>query len=169
MSLLLLLRHAKAAWARPGTTDFERPLDEEGQKSLDHLTQSMKAAHLFPDRVVLSASVRTRETAFGLIERLNIDVEIIIDETIYSGGAREYLEAIRKHGDVEKLMLVGHNPSIEDLALGLSAQGNPVSLGNLHAGFPTAALATIRFDKNLSDLQQETGFLESFPLPEKIS
>lgn len=86
MSRLFLLRHAKAAWAKPGMKDFDRPLDEEGIASLMRLARSMKETGLFPDRVVLSASVRTCETAFGLIERLGIDVETIIDETIYSGG-----------------------------------------------------------------------------------
>ncbi|QGA55799.1 histidine phosphatase family protein [Brucella sp. 6810] len=164
MSRLFLLRHAKAAWAKPGMKDFDRPLDEEGIASLMRLARSMKEAGLFPDRVVLSASVRTRETAFGLIERLGIDVETIIDETIYSGGPGQYMQSIRQHGDVGNLMLTGHNPSIEDLALALCSDGEPESIYRLNAGFPTAALATISFEGALTNIEPGRGFLESFLL-----
>ncbi|KAA9366443.1 SixA phosphatase family protein [Ochrobactrum quorumnocens] len=165
MSRLFLLRHAKAIWAKPAMKDFDRPLDEEGISSLNELAEAMKASKLFPEKVLLSASCRTRETAFGLIERLGIDAEMIIDETIYSGGAGEYMQAIKKNADSDHLMLVGHNPSMEDLALALCGDGEPSSLSRLEAGFPTAALATITFDGPLSDIARGKGFLESFPLP----
>lgn len=165
MSRLLLLRHAKAVWAKPGMKDYDRPLDAEGHAALDRLAAAMRATGLLPDRVVLSGSCRTRETAFGLLERLGVEVETVIDDEIYSGGAAEYLRSIRTHGDVETLMLVGHNPSMEDLALALCEKGDPDSLDRLHAGFPTAALATISFSGKLSDLSSEHGFLESFPQP----
>ncbi|MGC0052989.1 SixA phosphatase family protein [Brucella pituitosa] len=165
MSRLFLLRHAKAIWAKPAMKDFDRPLDEEGISSLNLLAEAMKTSKLFPDKVLLSASCRTRETASSLIERLGIDAEMIIDETIYSGGAGEYMQAIKKNADSDQLMLVGHNPSMEDLALALCGDGEPSSLSRLEAGFPTAALATINFDGPLSDIARGKGFLESFPLP----
>ena len=165
MSRLFLLRHAKAIWAKPAMKDFDRPLDEEGISSLNLLAEAMKTSKLFPDKVLLSASCRTRETASGLIERLGIDAEMIIDETIYSGGASEYMQAIKKNADSDQLMLVGHNPSMEDLALALCGDGEPSSLSRLEAGFPTAALATINFDGPLSEIARGQGFLDSFPLP----
>lgn len=166
MSRLLLLRHAKAAWAKPGMKDFDRPLDLEGKASLDRLTRAMKAVELYPDLVVLSGSCRTRETAFGIVERLEIKVETVVDDTIYSGGAADYMQAIRKYGDVPTLMLVGHNPSIEDLALALCGEGNKDGLLKLRAGFPTAALANITFPVSLGELERGTGCLESFMLPQ---
>jgi len=165
MSRLFLLRHARAVWAKPAINDFDRPLDEEGVSSLDRLAEAMKVSGLLPDKVVLSGSCRTRETAFGLIERLGLKVETIIDEAIYSGGPSEYMQAIRANAGSEQLMLVGHNPSIEDLTLALCGDGEASSLSRLEAGFPTAALATIRFDGPLSEIGRGEGFLESFPLP----
>ena len=165
MSRLLLLRHAKAMWAKPGMKDFDRPLDQEGKASLDRLARTMRSNGLYPDLVVLSGSSRTRETAYGIIERLEIDVETFIDDTIYSGGAADYMQSIRKHGDVPTLMLVGHNPSIEDLALALCGDGKKDASLKLHAGFPTAALANITFPASLSTLEPRAGYLESFILP----
>lgn len=165
MSRVFLLRHAKAIWAKPATKDFDRPLDEEGIASLDELAKAMTSSGLLPDRVVLSASCRTRETTSGLIERLGIDVETIVDETIYSGGAGEYLQAIKNNSGSGNLMLVGHNPSIEDLALALTGDGDPQSIKRLEAGFPTAALATITFDGPLSAIAPKQGFLEHFLIP----
>ncbi|MNL85457.1 hypothetical protein D3C87_2137770 [compost metagenome] len=75
------------------------------------------------------------------------------------------MQAIKKNADSDHLMLVGHNPSMEDLALALCGDGEPSSLSRLEAGFPTAALATITFDGPLSDIARGKGFLESFPLP----
>ena len=164
MSRLLLLRHAKAAWAKPGMRDFDRPLDQEGKASLDRLARAMKSIELYPDQVVLSGSCRTKETAFGIIDRLEIEIETIIDDTIYSGGAADYMQAIRKHGNVQTLMLVGHNPSIEDLALALCGDGNKDGLLKLHAGFPTAALANIAFPASLKELERGAGYLDSFIL-----
>ncbi|WP_183650958.1 SixA phosphatase family protein [Brucella daejeonensis] len=169
MSRLLLLRHAKAIWPKPGMKDFDRPLDREGQSSLDRLAQAMKASSLYPDLVVLSGSCRTRETAFGLIERLEIEVPTVIDDTIYSGSAADYMKAVTKHRDAQRLMLVGHNPSMEDLALALCGNGMKDGLLKLRAGFPTAALATIVFEGPLSELEHGSGYLESFPLSRKNS
>lgn len=165
MSRLFLLRHAKAIWPKPAMKDFDRSLDEEGIASLDGLANVMKSSGALPDRIVLSASCRTRETAFGLIERLGFDVETVVDQTIYSGGAGEYLQAIKNNSSSEQLMLVGHNPSIEDLALALTGNGDQQSIARLEAGFPTAALATFRFDGPLSEIAQKQGFLESFVVP----
>lgn len=165
MSRLLLLRHGKAAWTKPGMKDFDRPLDQEGKASLKRLAETMKSVNLIPDLVVLSGSRRTRDTAFGIIERLKIDVETVIDDTIYSGGAADYMHAINKHGNVPTLMLVGHNSSIEDLALALCSDGNKDGLLKLRAGFPTAALASIVFPASLGELRPGAGYLESFMLP----
>ncbi|MBC8717442.1 histidine phosphatase family protein [Ochrobactrum sp. Marseille-Q0166] len=165
MSRLYLLRHAKAIWAKPGMKDFDRPLDEEGFASLDILAHAMKLSGLLPERIVLSGSCRTRETAAGLIERLEAHIDMVIDETIYSGGAGEYLQAIKNNSSSGQLMLIGHNPSIEDLTLALVRDGDPQSISRLEAGFPTAALATITFDYPLSEIARKQGFLTSFPLP----
>ncbi|MFD1197169.1 SixA phosphatase family protein [Brucella gallinifaecis] len=165
MSRLFLLRHAKAQWAKPSTKDFDRPLEEEGIASLENLAQAMQKAGTLPECIVLSASHRTRQTAEILVECLGIDVEMIIDDTIYSGGAAEYLQSIKNNAGSRQLMLVGHNPSIEDLALALCNDGHEPSMARLEAGFPTAALAIIAFDGPLSDIAPGKGYLESFPHP----
>lgn len=165
MSRLFLLRHAKAIWAKPSMSDFDRPLDNEGNSSLDRLAEAMLSSGVLPEKILLSASCRTRETAFGLIKRLGINVETVIDETIYSGGPNEYMQAIRANAGSGQLMLVGHNPSIEDLALALCGDGEAASMSRLGAGFPTSALAIMRFDGPLSEIARGKGFLESFPLP----
>ena len=165
MSRLLLLRHAKAMWAKSGMKDFDRPLDQEGKASLNQLAKVMKSIDLYPNMVVLSGSLRTRETAYGIIERLEIDVKTVIDDTIYSGSKADYTQSIRRHGNVPTLMLVGHNPSIEDLALTLCGDGKKDDLLKLRAGFPTAALANIAFPDSLGALAPGTGYLESFIKP----
>lgn len=165
MSQLLLLRHAAASNAGFAMSDFDRPLAEEGRASLEVLANAISEAELFPDRILVSASCRTRETASILVERLGRTIETVIDDTIYHGGTRDYLDTIKRHGDIERLMLVGHNPTIGDLALALTGEGDTSSISRLISGFPPSGMATISFKTRLSDIKVKQGRLESFPLP----
>ena len=165
MHRLFLLRHAKAAWAQPGMGDFDRPLDPAGKKSLPGLAAALIANHHLPDLVIISAARRTQETAFGLLNLLPNRIASEVDEEIYSGGAADYLKSIQRHGHVKNLMLVGHNPSIEDLTLALCQTGDPDSLDRLRAGFPTSGLAIIRHETAFSEMVPGSGYLESFPAP----
>lgn len=165
MSQLLLLRHAAAAKAAFMMSDFDRPLAEEGRASLEVLANAISEAKLFPDRILVSASSRTRETASVLTERLGRTIETIVDDMLYNGGTIDYLDSIKRHGNVDRLMLVGHNPTISDLALALTGEGTAHAISRLISGFSPSNMATISFETALSDIETKQGRLESFPLP----
>lgn len=168
MGRILLLRHAKAAWPNPGMKDFDRPLDPQGFATLDQLAKAMTAAALWPEIVVCSAARRTRDTLQYLLPAFTAVPEIQIDDSLYGGNARHYLDAIRKASQnttAQTIMLVGHNPSIEDLAHALCHDGNDTAIRNLKAGFPPAALATISVNRELCTIEAGSGYLEHFPVP----
>lgn len=165
MSQLLLLRHAAAVKAGFMTSDFDRPLAEKGHASLEMLANAISETKLFPDLILVSASCRTRETASILIKLLGRTIETIVDDTLYNGGTIEYMDTIKRHGDVDRLMLVGHNPTISDLALALTGEGAAHSISSLISGFSPSNMATISFETPLSDIKAKQGRLESFPLP----
>lgn len=178
MSRVMLLRHAKAQFPHPGMQDFDRPLAPEGKEDLDRLAAAMKQAAILPQLIIALTARRTRETTDYLLSALipnvvaNVsDIETPGVETnakFYSGDAHDYLTAINnadKDGHYKNVMLVGHNPTMEDLALALSAQGESDAMNRLQAGFPTAGLAIIRFDMPFADVQPGTGFLEFFLIP----
>jgi phosphohistidine phosphatase len=163
MSRLLLLRHAKAVWAEPGERDFDRKLKSSGKADSRSIGEQIVARDLVPDLVLCSTARRARETWDGLAEVLGaVDDRVKYLDELYSADAAGYLDIARQAQPVESLMLVGHNPMMEDLADALAGNGEDDARAVLAAGFPKSGLAVISFDGPLSDAQPGKGRLEAF-------
>ncbi|MGH6760215.1 MAG: SixA phosphatase family protein [Phyllobacterium sp.] len=160
MSRVYLLRHAKAVWASPGMKDFDRPLAAEGIEACKALGIAMSVSGYVPAIVLCSTAKRTRETLSSL--NLSPSYRLIESEKLYTQGAETYLKKIRKIEDADSVMLVGHNPTMEDLAIGLCGHGDPRLLSGLNHGFPTAGLAVIDFDGPLAKAKPSKGTLVAF-------
>src|SRR5678815_3604392 len=120
MHALYLLRHAKSSWADLAIPDQERPLAPRGQRDGKRI-----AKHLARLRPALGTTGNTR-----------------LEAELYAASSDELLERIRGVAEeVASVMLIGHNPGLQDLALVLASGG--VGLERLQAKFPTAALATL--------------------------
>lgn len=160
MSRLFLLRHAKAAWATPGQPDFERPLDQMGVSDARNTGAAMQRHGFTPEITLCSGARRARETLLSVAEQADTGRVFFLDG-LYSEDAAGYLNAIRQHsGAVEALLVIGHNPMMEDLALALAASGP--SSAPLGAGFPTSGLAVIDFAGPLQQAAPGTGTLSAF-------
>ena len=166
MSRLFLLRHARAAWAEPGDRDFDRPLTEDGRRESLAVGAMMLANGYRPDRIVCSPARRALETWRGVAETLDMrPSEALLSETLYSADASGYLTIVRNNGANGSLLIVGHNPTMEDLAIGLSAPGVGSARTDLDKGFPTAGLAVLSFDGELSKAMPGSATLEAFFIP----
>ena len=166
MSQLLLLRHARAAWAEPGMRDFDRKLDDSGIAEAQFMGAAMARAGLFPDVVFCSTARRARETWTNVAAQLaRPQDDATFHDTLYSGDAAVYLDLARAEGRASSLLIVGHNPMIEDLAMALSVARDSEARQRLSAGFPTAGLAVIGFRSTLATLQPDAGLLEHFLTP----
>lgn len=165
MSLLLLLRHAKAGWARPGMQDFDRPLDDTGRVQATATGAAMRARGLRPEIILCSPSRRTRETLSGLGEAVDIrNVRFV--EALYGGDASAYLSAIRTVEGAETTMLIGHNPMMENIGIALSGDGSEAATAALRHGFPTSGLAILRLPASFTKAEPGQGYLEDFLVPE---
>lgn len=145
--------------------DFDRKLDERGIEEAAAMGRLMARRGLIPDIVICSTAARAVETFDALNEALNVVGSVRYEQNLYATDAPGYLEiaaATESDGDV---MLVGHNPMLEDAAFALAQDGNEEALEALHMGFRTAALAIIRFDGPAADFATRTGYLESFLTP----
>lgn len=160
MSRVYLLRHAKAVWASPGMKDFERPLAPEGIEACKALGIAMSVSGYMPEVVLCSTAKRTRETLSSL--GLAPAYRLVESEKLYTHGAETYLKKIQKVEDVDSIMLVGHNPTMEDLAIGLCGHGESKLLASLNHGFPTAGLAVIDFEGPLAKVKPSKGTLVAF-------
>lgn len=163
MSRLLLLRHAKAVWASPGETDFDRALKASGVADSRSIGEQIVEAGLVPDVVLCSTARRARETWLGVADVLGrLEDRVTYLNELYSSDASGYLEIARAAPAAERIMLVGHNPMMEDLAETLSGEGEEAALSVLASGFPKSGLAVIAFDGPLSSATPGKGRLEAF-------
>jgi len=166
---LLLLRHAKAV--REAASDVARPLAPEGVVDAEEMGTLMAAAGYVPAAVLCSPSVRTRQTLECLLPGFGAarPTEAAIDHPtgLYNAGERTCLDLIRAQpGAVSPLLLVGHNPSMHDLAGRLVATGPAEMRQSLLAKFPTTALAVIEFDAaRWADIGPGQGTLTAFMVP----
>lgn len=167
MTRLYLLRHAKARWADPGGRDYDRALDLAGRADADMIAASMLLAGHRPDRILCSGARRARET-WEIAARHIPVADVHFTDGLYSSDAAGYLDIIRQTGGRGSVMVVGHNPMMEDLAMALSKDGDQHALSAVAGGFPTCGLAVLRFTTPLGDIAPEDGYLEDFLAPRDL-
>jgi phosphohistidine phosphatase len=168
MKTVWLLRHAKSSWDDPSLSDRDRPLAPRGLR--DAATMASHLATLdHPQLVLCSAGLRARQTLAAVVPSLGITVEIRIEPELYTFDADVLSERLRRVDDeVASVMLVGHNPALEELALALGSQG--ALRDRLAQKFPTAALAAIEVpDGTWSSLREGTGEIVRFVVPKDLA
>lgn len=164
MGRLYLLRHAKAGWALPGVRDFDRPLDESGQADAEEMGEKMGDLGYVPDITLCSGALRARQTLEGVAAKADTG-RVRYDDTLYITDAAGYLEIIRENCSADSILIIGHNPMIEDLAMAIAGDGDDEARSTLNSGFPTSGLAVVRFDAGLCGAAPGQGFLEAFHTP----
>lgn len=131
MKTLHLLRHAKSDWAEPAISDHDRPLNRRGKRAREAIARHVAGWPV--DLVVSSTAKRARSTAKPVVAELGCPVRY--EPSLYTESAPELLRIVRAlPDDVGAVLLVGHNPSIEDLT---------EMLCGTSPRYPTAALGTI--------------------------
>ncbi|ASY56746.1 histidine phosphatase family protein [Sinorhizobium sp. CCBAU 05631] len=160
---LILLRHARSGWALPGQRDFDRTLDETGYAEAELIAQGAADHGLCPDLVLCSTAVRCRQTAEPFRRALGEDIDIRYVDQLYAGPAAVYTDLIKIHADRTCLMVVGHNPMIEDVFR--SYLGEQQSATALENGYPPAGLAVIDFSARSSAGRISAAALSTLLLP----
>jgi phosphohistidine phosphatase len=174
---LVLLRHAKSAW--PDVPDHERPLAPRGQRDAPVMGRWLRTAGHVPDQVLCSTARRARRTWQLAQSRLGATPLVSLDQGVYQGSAVQLLDLIRRAPPaVRTLLLVGHDPAIQELALTLAAMTPafhlsdatpPDALDRMRAKFPTAAIAVFEFTGNWDRLGPGTARLTSFVIPRDLT
>jgi len=169
MRLLSLLRHAKSSWDENVSRDFDRPLNNRGRRAARAMGRFIAEEGLVFDSVLASPAVRVAETVALVEEGLGRSLEAREDRRIYMASGVSLLELVQGTADAGHLLLVGHNPGLEDLALLLArpdASPERVAIGEK---YPTAALATLAFDAAaLAGIREGHGRLLRFVRPRDL-
>ncbi|MDJ0654221.1 MAG: histidine phosphatase family protein [Xanthomonadales bacterium] len=130
LTRLGLLRHAAAEYDSPSGRDFDRPLSPGGCLQAGQVGQDFVHDHAGFDLALCSPSLRTRETATLVLERLASPPEVRLVEDIYEATVSGLLGVLEAH-PVARVLLVGHNPGISGLASYLCGPGHSLSPGDL--------------------------------------
>ena len=162
---LILLRHAKAK--KSGPSDHERGLAERGHQDATEVGRRMHPAGLRPQRAKVSTSLRTRQTWQLVAAELESPPKEELESAIYDNEVEGLLELVRATpDDIGSLLIVGHNPSIEELAGQLDdAGGDPVIRHRMADGFPTSGYAVLTTSDSWRAVGPGTLRLESFVTP----
>lgn len=170
MKILTLLRHAKSSWDDPVTRDFDRPLNARGRRAARTIGREMRALGLAFDAVIASSAVRVRETLRDVAEGYGRPLEHEEDADLYLASPAVLLERIHHIDDgVERLLVVGHNPGLEQLALLLAGADESGKRGELAVKYPTATIAEIALPvASWADVREGGGTLRRFIRPRDL-
>ena len=137
MGTLYLLRHAKSSWDDPALDDHERPLSARGWRNAAALAEHVRAEKIVPALILCSTARRARETLAAMVPALDGEIAIRIENDIYVASSSSLLARLRAVPDrTEPVMLIGHNPAIEGLAVVLAGDEAPERM-------PTGALVAL--------------------------
>ncbi|MET8564266.1 histidine phosphatase family protein [Streptomyces flaveolus] len=162
---LVVLRHAKSAWPE-GVEDHRRPLAPRGLRDAPAAGRALAAGTL-PDLALCSTAVRARRTWELVSAEWATPPPVRYDRRLYAAGVPELLEVVREvPPEVRTLLLIGHNPGLEELVLTLAADGLDDSLDRVRAKFPTCAVAVLAWHgTDWPALAPGAALLTSFTVP----
>jgi len=141
MKKIYLLRHVKSDWSQPGAKDFDRVLNDRGFRDAPVMAEFIqKVIPLNETLIVSSPAKRTRQTLEPLEKKYSGELNIRFDENLYESGIIAYLKVLRSLPDTcQSVLLVGHNPSIQDTVEFITAGENAYGMIEV----PTGTLISI--------------------------
>ena len=136
MRTLLVLRHAKSSWNHPKLSDHDRPLNKRGQNDAPRIGKLLRQQRLSPGAIISSTAKRARRTAEEVARSTTFDGAVQFDPRLYLADPETILDVVRRADpDTRRVMVVAHNPGLEELIQRLTDEDEPL---------PTAGLAQIR-------------------------
>jgi phosphohistidine phosphatase len=139
---LWLLRHAKSSWEDTGLADADRPLSPRGEASAMAMATYLAASDVRPELVLCSPARRARQTLGAVLPDLGDRIEVRVEPDLYTFDGDAVFARLRTIDDtVTSVLVVGHNPAFQELALMLTSTGR--RRPEVELKFPTGALATI--------------------------
>jgi phosphohistidine phosphatase len=162
MKTLFLMRHAKSSWDDPALADFDRPLNERGQKAAPLMGRLLRERKVKPDLVLSSPAERAKQTAALVMEAAGIKKKVTYERRIYDASLGQLLDVITGIDDkCSVVLIIGHNPGLEKLLEYLTGESERM---------PTAALARIALNiDKWSTTGDLSGTLEWIMRPKELA
>ena len=170
MLTLSLLRHARSSWKNPTLPDRERPLAARGITDAPLMGRAITERGIDPELVLCSSARRTVDTLSLVLPELKVEPSVVYEDALYHASAAEMLHRLRDvQPGANRVMMVGHNPDIQRLALDLIGSGPKHMRNHLMEKYPTAGLVVINFTAGLwSSVDINSGALNQFLVPREL-
>jgi phosphohistidine phosphatase len=174
MRRLMLLRHAKTEYDAPSGRDQDRRLDQRGRDDAAEIGGWIGRHPPFPDSVAVSPAVRAHQTwdiIWETLKHLGREPQVELLPELYGADPAQLLETIRMASatDPKRLMVVGHNPGMHELALALAGSGDAAGRKALAENLPTSGLAVFDFAvESWEDVAFRRGQLVQFVSPKLL-
>lgn len=168
---LALLRHAKSGVGDSGVRDFDRPLSGRGRKAAGRMGEHLRDRGFVPDRILCSPARRARNTVECLGESFVESPGLEFPQDFYLATPETLLTEIASAGDARRVLVIAHNPGLEDLAKELAGRGagSTGALTAFTAGFASAALAVFEVDgEDFAGIRHEGARLMHFTTPRDL-
>ncbi len=168
---LTLFRHAKSSWDDTIPRDFDRPLNKRGEKAAVTMGKWVKENGLTFDHVVASPAVRVIDTIDQFVKGSGERIDATWDRRIYLASSATLMDVLRDQSDEHKdVMMVGHNPGMEDLVFDIVPEDGSSPLRDLvWEKYPTAAIARMELAiESWADIERKCGKLTHFIRPRDL-
>ncbi|MEO0983542.1 MAG: histidine phosphatase family protein [Pseudomonadota bacterium] len=170
---LILMRHAKSSWDLSPARDFDRPLNKRGREAAPAMGAALATRWFTPDLILCSPAARTRETLALILPALSPEPRTSFRERLYLADVdRLMAEIAATDPEIRKLLVLGHNPGIQELALHLAdpARSAVSDLRDIEGKFPTAAIAAFALEaSDWGGVSPGTGELLAFLTPKRLA
>ncbi|MCW8931983.1 MAG: histidine phosphatase family protein [Gammaproteobacteria bacterium] len=142
---LLLLRHGKSDW-RVNVADYYRPLKKRGHRNAKQMGKWLVKQELIPDLLISSPALRALDTARNICKAMQLPLDSIqIDKRIYGADSSALHQILSETPyPIQKIMLIGHNPALEEFLISLVPDIQIPPDGKL---MPTATLAYLQLNQ----------------------
>jgi phosphohistidine phosphatase len=168
--VLYVARHAKSSWSHERLDDRSRPLSERGRRAAALVADAFSTRQIHPALVLASPARRVQETVEALAPVLGGATVVRTDERIYGADVGDLLDVLREvPAEVPSVLLVGHNPGVEDLVLDLAGNDASPLVARVEAKFPTGAVAVMRIEGPWLGLGAGGGVLDELILPRDLA
>ena len=168
MKSLTLLRHAKSGWDDSVPRDFDRPLNPKGRRAAQVMGRYLRDQGVTFDHAVASPAVRVRETLVEVEAGYGRPLSPAWDKRIYLASIETLLEVVRElPATADRVLLIGHNPGLEDLVLTLAPEGG-TERDAVRVKYPTASIAELVWDGEWSAVAPGGTTLARFTRPRDL-
>ncbi|MCD2316408.1 histidine phosphatase family protein [Sphingomonas sp. IC-11] len=170
MKTLTLLRHAKSGWDDTVARDFDRPLNAKGRKAAQVVGAHLRRLGLRYDHIVASPAERVVQTIAEVATGYGAAIEPAWDKRLYLASSATLLDVARESpADAGHLLMIGHNPGLEDFVLLLMGGGDPSLVREAELKYPTATVAELTFDvDDWASIAPASGTLTRFIRPRDL-